>query len=53
MRENNIRAVLTVADCFLKYEDDKYIDNHYKIPVEDFEDFNISEYFTNCFEFIN
>jgi len=53
LQENNIRAVLTVADCFLKYNDQQYVDNHYLVPVEDFDDFNISEYFTSCFEFID
>lgn len=38
LKEKNIRAVLTVADCVLVYDDKEYVDNHLKIEIEDLED---------------
>ncbi len=29
-----IKSVLTVADCFIKYENDDIIKSHMKLPVE-------------------
>lgn len=52
LKKENIKAVLTVAsNTYLKYNKED-ISDHKIIEAEDFETFNLSQFFNECLDFI-